>query len=122
MQTQSLSKTADYRVALLGLFSSADQLVTHNAILSHDSLDLQKLFLQFKAKEALMDGEVLATAFSIVIPILGAVLLVWRNLHQDISSLDNRVSAVEQRIARIEGWLDGWRTPFPQTERQSGTG
>ena len=69
-----------------------------------------------------MDGEVLATVFSILIPNLGAILLVWRNLHQDISSLDNRVSAVEQRIARIEGWLDGWRTPFPQAERLSGTG
>lgn len=69
-----------------------------------------------------MDGEVLATVFSIVIPILVAIMLVWRNLHHDISSLDNRVSSVEQRIARIEGWLDGWRTPFPQAERQSGTG
>lgn len=69
-----------------------------------------------------MDGEVLATVFSIVIPILGAILLVWRNLHQDISRLGKRVSCVEQRIARIEGWLDGWRTPFPQAERQSDTG
>ncbi|MCY3988522.1 MAG: hypothetical protein OXF94_07985 [Gammaproteobacteria bacterium] len=76
-----------------------------------------------------MDGEVLATVFSIVVPILGAILLVWRNLRQDISGLDTRISSlntrissVEQRIARIEGWLDGWRTPFPQTERQSGAG
>lgn len=68
-----------------------------------------------------MDGEVLATVFSTVIPILGALLLVWRNLHQDISSLGKRVSSVEQRIARIEGWLEGWRTPFPQAEHQSGT-
>lgn len=76
-----------------------------------------------------MDGEVLATVFSIVIPILGAILLVWRNLRQDISgldkrisSLDTRISSVEQRIARIEGWLEGWRTPFPQSESQSHAG
>ena len=68
-----------------------------------------------------MDGEVLATVFSILIPILGAILLVWRNLHQDIAGLGKRVSSVEQRIARIEGWLDGWRTPFPQAEHQSGS-
>lgn len=53
---------------------------------------------------------------------LGAILLVWRNLHQDIASLGKRISSVEQRIARIEGWLDGWRTPFPQIERQSSAG
>ena len=69
-----------------------------------------------------MDGEVLATVFSIVVPILGAILLVWRNLHQDISGLAKRVSSVEQRIARIEGWLEGWRTPFPQSEGQSSAG
>lgn len=35
---------------------------------------------------------------SIVLPILGAVWLAWRDLHKDISGL-------AQRVARIEGIL-----------------
>lgn len=56
-----------------------------------------------------MGLETFAVVFSIVLPILAAILLAWRNLHQDISDLG-------QRIARIEGWLEGWRTPYPNTE------
>ena len=59
--------------------------------------------------ERVMGLETLAVVFSIVLPILGAILLAWRNLHQDISDLG-------QRIARIEGWLEGWRTPYPNVE------
>ena len=59
--------------------------------------------------EDLMDLETFAVVFATVLPILGAILLAWRNLHHDISDLG-------QRIARIEGWLDGWRTSYPNTE------
>ena len=56
-----------------------------------------------------MELESFSVVFATVLPILGAIILAWRNLHQDISDLG-------QRIARIEGWLDGWRTSHPNTE------
>lgn len=47
------------------------------------------------------------------ITILGSIGFAWRDLHRDLSGVSSRVSSLEQRIARIEGWLEGWRAPYP---------
>ncbi len=60
-----------------------------------------------------MTNELIAI-FSMGVTILGSVGFVWRSLHREIQALGMRVSALEQRVARIEGWLEGWRTPYPE--------
>jgi len=55
-----------------------------------------------------MTNELIAI-FGMGVTILGSVGFVWRSLHREIQALGMRVSALEQRVARIEGW----RTPYP---------
>ena len=64
-----------------------------------------------------MTNELIAI-FGMGVTILGSILFAWRDLHRDITGVNSRVSSLEQRIARIEGWLEGWRAPYPSTEKQ----
>lgn len=47
------------------------------------------------------------------ITILGSIGFAWGYLRRDLSGVSSRFSSLEQRIARIEGWLEGWRAPYP---------
>jgi len=53
------------------------------------------------------------------ITILGSIGFAWRDLHRDLNGVSSRVSSLEQRIARIEGWLEGWRAPYPGAGEQA---
>jgi len=59
-----------------------------------------------------MTNELIAI-FGMGLTILGSVGVAWRSLHREIQALGVRVSALEQRVARMEGWLEGLRTPYP---------
>ena len=65
-----------------------------------------------------MTNELIAI-FGMGITILGSIAFAWRDLHRDITGVNTRFSSLEQRIARIEGWLEGWRAPFPGAGKQS---
>ena len=65
-----------------------------------------------------MTNELIAI-FGMGVTILGSIGFAWRDLHRDITGVSTRVSSLEQRIARIEGWLEGWRAPFPGADQQS---
>lgn len=53
------------------------------------------------------------------ITILGGIGFAWRDLHRELSCVSSRFSSLEQRIARIEGWLEGWRAPSPGAGEQA---
>lgn len=59
-----------------------------------------------------MTNELIAI-FGMGLTILASVGFVWRNLHRDIVELSARVSALEQRVARIEGWKRSLAHPLP---------
>lgn len=59
-----------------------------------------------------MTNELIAI-FGMGITILGSIALAWRDLHRDLTGVSSRVSSLEQRMARIEGWLEGWSAPHP---------
>ena len=64
------------------------------------------------AEDKGMTNELIAI-FGMGITILGSIALAWKDLHRDLTGLSSRVSSLEQRMARIEGWLEGWRAPHP---------
>ena len=64
-----------------------------------------------------MTNELIAI-FGMGVTILGSIGFAWRDLHRDLTGVSSRVSSLEPRIARIEGWLEGWRAPYPGTEKQ----
>ena len=64
-----------------------------------------------------MTNELIAI-FGMGATILGSIGFAWLNLRRDISGVNLRVSSLEQRMARIEGWLEGWRAPYPTASEQ----
>ncbi len=64
-----------------------------------------------------MTNELIAI-FGMGAAILGSIGFAWRDLHRDITGVSTHVSSLEQRIARIERWLEGWQAPFPGTDKQ----
>lgn len=54
---------------------------------------------------------IIGAAVAILLGLGGLTLALWRDVRTDIRSLSDRVDALSERVARIEGWLGAANKP-----------